>query len=123
MKLEISSFADPGNLQKERLVMKALSDIDIGNYAVFISNVSDDGKATAGPKTAFWFPDGTVRAGDLVVLYTKAGQDSKKDLADGTTVHFYYWGITDVLWGRGDKTAVILRVAEWTNRTAQVSKP
>ncbi len=123
MKLAISSFADPGNYEKERLVIKVLSDVDIGAYAVFISAVSEDGKATAGRKTAYWFPDTAAKSGDLVVLYTKAGQDSKKDLQDGRTAHFYYWGLKASVWEAGSRTAVVLRVAEWTHRIAEIAEP
>ncbi len=49
--------------------MKARSDVDVGAYAVFISGVSEEGKPTSGKKIAFWFPDGTVKKRDLVVLH------------------------------------------------------
>jgi hypothetical protein len=69
MNLDISSFAQPGMLEQERLIMKARSDVDVGAYAVFISGVSEEGKPTSGKKIAFWFPDGTVKKRDLVVLH------------------------------------------------------
>jgi hypothetical protein len=116
MKIEIRSFADAGNHQKERVVMRAQSDVDIGVYALFLSDISGDRTATAGLQTAFWFPDGPVKSGDLVVLYTKPGASSKKELNEGRTVHFYYWGLKEAVWGAGDKTAAVLRIAEWTQR-------
>ena len=116
MMLELDSFADPANHEKERLVIKVLSDLDIGNYLILWSNVSETKSATAGRKTAYWFPDGTVKSGDLVILYTKSGQNSKKDLTEGHTAHFYYWGLENALWGAGVKTAVIMKIEEWFHR-------
>jgi hypothetical protein len=116
MMLQISSFADPGVHEKERLVIKALADVDIGKHAVLCSNITADNMPTAGKKTAYWFPDGSVKSGDLVVLYTKSGQNSKKDIGDGHTAHFYYWGLEGTLWGTAKRTAVILRVAEWIHQ-------
>jgi hypothetical protein len=116
MMLEISSFADPGTHEKERVILKALADLDIGNYAVLCSTISDRKSPTAGPKIAYWFPDGDVKSGDLIVLYTKSGQNSKKDIAGDHTAHFYYWSREDTLWGTGKRTAVILRVAEWIHQ-------
>ena len=66
----IGSFADPGNLQKERIVLRVRADIDLGEYAVFCSPVSSDGNPTAGHAIACWFPDALVKSGDLVVPYT-----------------------------------------------------
>lgn len=115
MNIEISSFADAGDHEKERVVMKALSDLDIGWYALFSSNLWD-GMPTSGLETAYWFPDDHVKTGDLVVLYTKDGVSSKKERNDGSTAHFYYWGRRDSVWGSSEKTAVIVRIAEWAHR-------
>ena len=120
MKLEFSSFADAGDHDKERIVIKALSDLDIGEYAVFLSALSDTRSPTAGRKTAYWFPDGMVKPGDLIVLYSKSGSSSKKDIGEGRTAHFYYWGLDKAVWGNDDKTAVILRIAEWTHRNPKM---
>lgn len=116
MMVEISSFADPGVHEKERIIIKALSDLDIGKYAVFCSNVSETKTPTAGSKIAYWFPDQPLKSGDLVVLYTKAGTNGKKDIAGGQTVYFYYWHRDKSLWGTGQHTAVVLRIAEWTHQ-------
>lgn len=115
MTVDISSFADPGSLDKERVILKVGADVDIGGYAAFVSNVKD-GKAMSGHKTAYWFPDTKVKAGDLVVLYTKTGQDSKKELEGGQTAYFYYWGLSAPQWGTKTRTFVLLRVAEWRHQ-------
>lgn len=121
MNLKYSSFADGGNIEKERLILKAHANVEIGNYAVFCSSVNE-GKATAGRKTAYWFPDETIKTGDLVVLYTKVGTDSKKKLNSGATAHFFYWGLKDAVWGSPSNTAILLRVAEWTHNIAGTSE-
>jgi hypothetical protein len=113
MKIKITSFADPGNFQKERIVMKAESDLDLGQYAMFCSAISSKGGVTAGRKTAYWFPDGEVKKNDLVVLYSKKGAASTKDLGEGRTAHFFYWGDDRAMWAGTGNGAVLLRVAEW----------
>jgi hypothetical protein len=117
MMVEISSFADAGIHDKERLIIKALSDLDIGKYAVFRSGISD-GKPISGSKIAYWFPDQQVKSGDSVVLYTKTGKSSKKEMPDGHTAHFFYWHRDSSLWGTGEHTAVVLRVAEWIHKVS-----
>jgi len=116
MKIRITSFADAGNFQQERIVMKAESDLDLGQYAIFCTAVSSDGGATAGRKTAFWFPDGEVKKDDLVVLYSKKGNSSTKDLSEGRTARFFYWGDDKAMWGGAGNGAVLLRVAEWSKK-------
>jgi hypothetical protein len=112
MKLELRSIAAPGDLGKERLVLKALSDMDVGDYAVLRSGIGDSGGPTSGRKRAYWFPDVSVKAGDTVVLYTKTGKRSKKTLDNGGTAHFFYWGSETPLWDE-KHCAVLLLVSEW----------
>jgi hypothetical protein len=67
----------------------------------------------AGFKRAYWFPNQKVRVGDLVALYTKQGESSKKALNDGRTAYFYYWGLKEPQWADASKGAVIVHSPEW----------
>jgi hypothetical protein len=114
MNLEIRSFADVGDLLNERIVLKALTDLDVGGYAVFRSGVGTNGRTpTSGRKTAYWFPDEEVKANDLVVLYTKRGSRSAKPMEGGRTAYFFYWGKDEVLWNDDKFGAVLLEVSAW----------
>lgn len=113
MSLEIQSFAGQGDHDKERLVLRAKTNLDVGEYAVFVSSSTPDGRAVSGKKTAFWFPDVEVNAGDLVVLYTKQGKQSTKQGVSGVTIHFFYWGISKTIWNTPKVGAVVLHVLNW----------
>ena len=78
MQLELKSFADAGVLDKERLIIRVLADVNIGSYVVLRSKKNDNGMPISGTKDAYWFPDVKVSRGDLIVLYTKRGTSSKK---------------------------------------------
>lgn len=122
MNLVFSSFAEPRNLATERIILKALKEVDIGDYAIFRSIVSE-GSPTPGWKGAYWFPDITVNANDLIVLYTKGGSHSTKALADGRTAHFFYWGRDEAMWGDKRHGAVIVLVSEWAFHTPGSKTP
>jgi len=114
MNLEIRSFADAGQIAKERIVLKATTDLDVGEFAIFRSGVGTEDQPTAGRKMAYWFPDQRVKANDLVVLYTKKGTRSSKPMDDGgRTVYFFYWGREEALWSDKQYGAVVLEVLEW----------
>ncbi|MBC3464991.1 hypothetical protein [Pseudomonas sp. RW10S2] len=118
MKLEIDRIPEAGNLQKERVVMKASEDLDIGKYILLRSKKGSSGNPKSGSKTAYWLPDVSVKAGDLVVVYSKQGKSSKKTLDDGRVVHFYYWQLNKAIWGaESNNTAVLLNVREWRHKS------
>lgn len=115
MELEIESFAAAGDLSKERIILRAKNNLDVGRYAILRSRVAKSGERdpTAGPKIAYWFQDRNVKAEDVVVLYTKKGNTSIKDIGNGRTAYFFYWGRSETLWGSSDYGAALLDVAEW----------
>ena len=112
MRIKINKIADAGVLNNERIVMKALSDADVGKYAVFESRYRDD-SITTGVEDVFWFPDKEVSKGDYVVLYTKRGNQSEKTLRSGNKSHFFYWGSTSAKWGNTQTVPALLEIADW----------
>lgn len=112
---KITSVTDIGVLDKERIVIKALNNIDIGRYSIFKTGVNiTGGKKVINNKiyVAYWFPDKLISTGDFVVLYTKAGITSEVKNVDGSTTHFFYWGLTTTIW-EGTNSTVLVSVPEW----------
>ncbi len=116
MKIDFQSIADKGNYDKERLVLKVLADTDIGDYLVIQTGYSDGG-VTIGTYETFWFPYKSVSAGDLIVLYTKSGNDNAKELKRGRSAHFFYWGLTKSMWTNKQRAPVILHAPEWVSKS------
>ena len=112
MNVKFSSIADRGDVSKERVVLKVLAETDVGHFAVLRTGRRDN-MATTGVKDIFWFPDKAVKAGDLVVLYTKSGVQSEKTLDNGSKAHFFYWGQSAPLWGTNDVVGVVLYSSDW----------
>lgn len=118
MNLVTDYISDAGSADKERLVIKVTRPDDVGNYAVFHSKFTTAGKVSSKVQHVFWFPDRLIKAGDLVVLYTKVGTNSQKQNTDETTSHFFYWGLPAPIWSEADSCAVLLQVASWTAKGA-----
>jgi len=89
MKLKIKNIKNK-ETDEERVVLTVSEDCDIGKYFIFISKKINDKIVYTSIKRPFWFPDKVVKKGDLVVLYTKKGDDSFKENKDGSTSHFYF---------------------------------
>lgn len=114
MNLEFSSIADAGNLNDERIALKATASFDLTRYAIFACGSTTDGKVAGGNiPSAFWFWSKNVSPGDFIVVYSKNGQTSEKKNNDGTTSHFFYWGLSSPIWVPG-RTPVIVETSTWT---------
>lgn len=114
MKIEIVDIKDRGDKSKERLVIKALTDLDVGYYIVFLTKKIGDESFSSIPDRVFWFPDKRVKEGDLVVLYSKSGTNSIKENKSGNTTHFFYWNLPSTVFEDDKKIPVIIEANGWT---------
>ena len=113
MTLEFRSIADAGDFDKERVVLKATSDDDIGLYALFLCQTAEKGVVAGNISHVYWFFNKRVKKEDLVILYSKPGKTSEKSNNDGTTSYFYYWGLTESIWKK-NTAAVVVATPNWT---------
>lgn len=116
MNVQIREIIDAGILEDERLVLKILKDCDIGKYLTFDSTYTQDGKISNLVRHPYWFPDKELKAGDLVVLYTKSGLQSQTSNRDGSTSHFFYRGLERTIWNQEGDCAVLLEVSTWITK-------
>ncbi|HUU56532.1 MAG TPA: hypothetical protein VMW93_04250 [bacterium] len=113
MNIEIKAIRDSGTKDKERIVLRVLKDEDIGFYVIFDTTFTEEGNISNKVRHSFWFPDKKVRAGDLVVLYTKRGQAKEREKPRGITTHFFYWGLDKTIWNEEGDCGVLLKVSNW----------
>jgi hypothetical protein len=118
MNLKLKSIADKGNLQKERLVIRVVNDTDVGDFIVLLTGFFDD-EVTIGVENTYWFPNKPVKAGDLVVLYSKVGKVKDRPLDWGGDVHFFYWGLASSIWDKSKIAAVLAHAPVWESSSAE----
>jgi len=117
MIMQNPQIRDRGNLDAERLVLGPAVATDVGEYAVFRAAAAG-GSVTTDITNVFWFPDHPVKAGDTIVLYTKPGNRKERVNKDGSTSHFFYWGIASPIWTGPEYVAVIAHIDEWLSTLA-----
>jgi predicted Mrr-cat superfamily restriction endonuclease len=110
MNLELRGIENIGDLDRERVVMRAIQNVDIGDYAVLRCNPAENGVASGNVPGAFWFLDKTINKGDLVVLYSKSGVSSAKTGLHRVT-YFYYWGKSQSQWT--DHKIALVHTSSW----------
>ena len=118
MKVQIRFVAGRGDHRHERLVLDVLRDGDIGDF-MLIRTRFEGNQVTTEVVNTFWFPDKPVRADDIVVVYTKSGNDKQKVIADDRTAHFFYWGQDSPLWDDESVAPVLLYAPEWVSKAPE----
>jgi hypothetical protein len=114
MNLELRGIENVGDIGRERVVLRATGDADIGKFAIFKCRKTSNGGAASGHvPAAYWFPDKLIKSGDWVVLYTKQGTSSEKSNEPGTQkTYFYYWGFSEPQWKTD--VAALVSTPNWT---------
>lgn len=118
MRVQIQYVADRGDLSSERLVMRVRQDVDIGNFMLLRTGFEDD-EVTTEVSNAFWFPDKRLRAGDLVVVYSKRGRDKRRQIDNGRRAYFFYWDQDSSLWDDDHVAPVLLYAPQWASKAPQ----
>lgn len=111
MKLQVVNVRDRGDASRERIVLKAGEEVDIGDFLILKARRSKEGVQSGDVPRAFWFEDKIVPKGALVVLYTKAGASSEKKNDSGIS-YFYYWGLESPIW-TNSVMPVLIHSNEW----------
>jgi hypothetical protein len=113
MNLKLTKFEDSGNLEKERLVILAVGDVQVGFFCIYKTIKSGETTVSSRITSTYWFPDRDVKKGDLVVVYTKNGINTATKNSDGTTTHFFYWGMQQAQWPGQNDAAVLAELETW----------
>lgn len=123
MKVQIIAIADRGVSNKERLHLRALTNTNLAFVMVIETQYSLSTTIVPGGRRAFWFPSKDVKIGDNVVLYSGPGTPSDARNLDGTTNHFFYWGLKETIWGSPTSAAVVFDVLDWQTSPYGVVTP
>lgn len=116
MNLELRSIIAPGDLKNERLTLRALTNLDVGDYLVAQTMIVN-GNPTTSFDHMLWFPFKAINKGDLVVVYTKVGNNTERVLSKGNTAHFFYLDLVTAIWDDPNKGAIVLHTPTWQSKT------
>jgi hypothetical protein len=116
MKLAIRYVTEHGVLKDERIVLKAMDDVDVGAYMLADTTYISESEVSNKLRHTFWIPDKEVEQGDLVVIYTKEGKDSTKLNKSGSKTHFFYWGLARTIWNKDEDSAALFHVGDWSSK-------
>lgn len=116
MKIKIQSYGDSGALAEERIGFNVIADCDLQFFAVHYTHLTEKGGFFNRPKNTFWFAPQSVKAGDKIVLYTKSGVNSIKKENDGTTIYFYYWGLSNSILNKEKDGIVLAEMSDWQTK-------
>lgn len=119
MKVKIKYIIDHGH-NDERIVFDIMEDTDIGEFLVMDTTYTSDSMISNKVRHPYWFPDKTVKKGDLVVLYTKVGYNRSVANKNGNSSHFFYWGLNSNIWNNDGDAAVLMHINEWRHHRVSV---
>jgi hypothetical protein len=117
MTIKINYIKDSSTIKKERVVLRVLTDDELGLYFLFKTTENEDNTVANSVSNPFWFPDKTVKAGDLVVIYSREGTPSEVKNKSGSTTHFFYLDSPKTIWNKSSDCAVLLECKSWEVRS------
>jgi hypothetical protein len=110
--LTLVGVFDRGVPNRERIVLKAETTIEVGNYAVVLGiRYLHTGVFVPIQDAMFWFGSGAAVANDWLFLFTGSGTFNSIPNADGTgKIYLSYWGREHTLFHDPTTEAVLWRI-------------
>jgi hypothetical protein len=122
MKISLVGIYDRGSLEKERLHFRAEVDLDLSFFVVLDSHYLQPTTVEAANRMGYWFVPRSVKKGENVVLYSRAGSTNTETRPDGAIYHFMFRGHSNPLYASPNACAVLMEVQTWIT-TPQAPKP
>jgi hypothetical protein len=119
MKVIIQDIAGHGDYQEERVQLEVKLKTNMHYYMLADTTFTDASLISNKVRHTHWFSKLEVNAGDAVVLYTRPGEYSTKRRADGSLVHFVYWGLQKAVWNDAGDAGVLFELESWTTKRAK----
>jgi hypothetical protein len=113
MTINVNYIKDAGIIAKERIVLRALTDDDLGLYFLFKSTDMGNGSVENSVSHPIWLPDKPVKARDLIVIYSRQGNPSQVKNKSGSETYFFYLGSTETIWNESRDCVVLLQCKTW----------
>lgn len=113
MKIEITDVVDHGTHASEKVLLKVLNDTDLKYFILRDTTYTSENKVSNEWVHAYRFISQEVKKGDKIILYTKIGNDSIKDLGNGNTQYIYYWNLGSCVWNDTGDAAVLYQIEDW----------
>lgn len=114
MRVNILHVKNGGDINKERIVLKALTRVDIGSFVLADTTYNKDETVSNKLRHTFWFPDKIIEKDDFIVLYTTSGLDRQHNNKVNTTTHCFFWGLDQTIWNKSGDGAVLFELRGWT---------
>lgn len=118
MKIKIENVVDKGNLDRERVLLKVLSNEDLKNYVIMDSTFNSEGDISNTGRHAFKFPMKEVKKGDYICLFTKKmDTTSKSEFANsiGSITHCFFWNREASVWNKNNDNCYLLYIVDSKN--------
>lgn len=106
-------------LEEEFVELLAVGNVDLDGYALVDRDFDKDVVRANEFHRFYAFPALHLRAGDVVILRSGAGQNNVIDRGYGLSIHILYWGAGSHVWrGRSGDQATLIKYSVEFSQTA-----
>lgn len=109
--LKLFPVADRGVPNLERIPIQILQPTDMGSYGLMVGVSGTNNFATPVQDNLFWFGDGTVNAGDWILVYTGSGTPRRDDWPNppGSKIYTVHWGKSKTVFANSMIVPILFR--------------
>jgi hypothetical protein len=108
--LDLLGVVLPGHPNEERISLRAVVDVDLGEYFLITGWRMTNDLALPLNSDSFWFGKTQVAAGSWVVVYTGPGEQRMTSMPSGEPCLVLHWGKSQTLFTAPEVVPVLIHV-------------
>lgn len=113
MKLKLIKIVDNGTHDSEKVLISVTEDANLQFYLIRDTTYSSKDRLSNEWVHSYKFLNQDVKKGDKIILFTKVGTKSSRDIGNGNTEYTYYWGLDSCVWNNDGDVAVLYEIVAW----------
>ncbi len=113
MNLKIIDIKNKGDFEKEHILLKANSDLELSHYLILFTETEGIDKISSGSRLCYWFSPMSIKKGDYIRLFTKEGKYHFFTNKSKTTTYEFYLFMDSDWFSKQEDVPVLMHINEW----------
>ncbi len=109
--LSLLGVGEPGVPNRERIIMRPMEELNLGEYLVCLGYLEDDDSLSPIPDNLFYFGDRFVAPPSWIILYTGPGRDIESKIkGEREKAYVFHWEKNHTVFNHPHIVPLLLRV-------------
>ncbi len=122
MKVSVRSIHGHGKANEEYVILDVKQDCNAHHYILADTTYTGENTISNKYRHVHRFAKADLKAGDIIVLYTRVGKSTSEKKGNGSTIYYRYWNLKTAVWNDDGDGAILFQINDWATKKVAATK-